>query len=238
METPEEKAAREAAEAAARAAGQPAQPFATFESAEAFNRRMDREAKSRLKAMGIEDPEKAKADLEAYRQIQAQQAAAEEAKKGEIQKAQDAQRAAEQQAAAMAAENERLRLESHLSRVGAAAGVQNVPYLLFVVGQKLDKLPDGEQLDEVAFIDELKKDPAQAAALGIAGAQQQKPGGQQQTPTVGVNTTGAGGTPDARQQPAGGGATETKDAFAQSPAEFNAGLTNRYGFSPTSTRST
>lgn len=237
METPEEKAAREAAEAAARAAGQPPQPFATFESAEAFNRRMDREAKSRLKAMGIEDPEKAKADLEAYRQIQAQQAAAEEAKKGEIQRAQDAQRAAEQQAAAMAAENERLRLESHLSRVGAAAGVQNVPYLLFVVGQKLEKLPDGEQLDEVAFIDELKKDPAQAAALGIAGAQ--KPaGGGQQTPTVGATTTGAGGAPDAKQQPAGGGAPEVKDAFAQSPAEFNAGLTNRYGFSPTSTRST
>lgn len=240
MPEPEEKAAREAAEAAARAAaGEPAKPFASFETADAFNKRMDREAKSRLKEHGIEDPAKAKAELDAYHKILEEQAAAELAKKGEIERAQVLQRNAETAMRAAQEETERLRLEAHLSRVGAAAGVTNIPYMLYEVGAALGKLGDNEQLDEVAFIDEMKKDPAKAAALGIPGSMQPGGGGGQQPPpakVVGATTTGGGAGPDAKQQQAGGGTAPTKDAFEQTPAEFNAGLGARYGFSPSSTR--
>lgn len=63
---------------------------------------------------------------------------------------------------------EALRVQNHLHGLFMTKGIRNTPYALFRVEQALSKLGDEEELDEVAFIDELCADDMEAAALGLA----------------------------------------------------------------------
>jgi hypothetical protein len=232
-ETPEQKAAREAAEAeAARVAAATAaaaggkQPFATFPDADSFNKRVEREARALLKAQGIDDPAQVKKMLEERAAAEAARVAAEEAAKGELQRAIEAKALAESKLATREAELEAARTQAHLTKVFVEAGVGNHDYAFFKVQQALDKLADGEQLDEVKLIADLKAIPTEAAALGIGAAAPVVP------KVEGATTTAAGGTPDPKPKDAGGGAPEVKDAFAQSGSDFRAGVQARYGYTP------
>lgn len=233
METKEEKEKREAAEKAAaeEAAEQAAanvtanQPFATFPDAESFKKRVEREARSLLKEAGFTetDPAKLKAIVDAHAKQLADQAAAEEAKKSEIQRAAEAKAAAEQAAQAAMSEAEAAKMQAHLYKVFAEHGVKNFDYAFYKTQSALAALKDGEELDEVEFVKTMMADKSQAAALGLEGPP---------VKVEGANTTVQGNGPDPKQPPAGGGGEQPKDAFAQSSEQFKAGVAAKYGFTP------
>lgn len=146
-------------------------------SREAFDKRLERErGKAQadfLKSMGFES-------MEAYEQWKADRDAEEEAKAqaereklseierykadlAEAQKKVDEANAAQK---AAAEEAEAARVEAHLHSVFAAKGIKNTDYAFFKIESKLNSLPDGEELDENAFLDELLADATEAAALG------------------------------------------------------------------------
>jgi hypothetical protein len=59
------------------------------------------------------------------------------------------------------------RTQAHLNRLCSERGIRNLDYALVKIERAVDGLKDGEDLDEVAFLDALVKDPAEAAALGL-----------------------------------------------------------------------
>lgn len=230
-ETEEEKKKREEAEAAAKKAAEQAaanvaaqQPFASFPDAESFKKRVEREARSLLKEAGLTetDPVKLKAIVDAHAKAQADAAAAEEAKKSEIQRAAEAKAKAEADAQAAMSAKEEAEMKAHLYRVCAEQGVKNLDYAFFAVSAKLNTLKDNEELDEVAFIQGLMKDPTQAAALGTAAPVQ----------VAGATTTEQGGKPDPKPSSPAGDPGKPADAFSQSPEQFKAGVAQKYGFTP------
>ncbi len=235
METEEEKKARlakeaaekEAADAAAKAAAAAAkaEPFAVFETAEAFQKRVAQATRSALKDAGltITDPAKLKEIVDAHAKAEAEKAAAAEAQKSEIQKAMEAKAAAEAAQQAAMSQAEEASMKAHLYKVFAEAGVKNFDYAFYKVQSKLAALGDNEELDEVKFVADMMADKAQHAALGVDAAT---------VKTEGATTTVQGGGPDPKQPPAGGGGEQPKDAFAQSSEQFKAGVAAKYGFTP------
>jgi len=233
-ETEEEKKAREAkeaAEAAAKKAAEEAvktaaaqQPFASFPDADSFKKRVEREARSLLKEAGLTetDPAKLKAIVDAHAKAQADAAAAEEAKKSEIQRAAEAAAKAQAEAQAAMSAKEEAEMKAHLYRVCAEQGVKNLDYAFFAVSTKLAQLKDNEELDEVAFIQGLMKDPTQSAALGIAAAAK----------VEGATTTQQGAGPDPKPGSPAGDPAKPVDVFQQTPEQFKAGVTAKYGFTP------
>lgn len=237
METEEEKKKRLEAEAAAKAAEEAAkqaaanvtaqQPFATFPDAESFNKRVEREARSLLKAAGLTetDPVKLKAIVDAHTTTLAKQAAAEEAQKSEIQKAMEAKAAAEAAQTAAMSTAEEAQLKAHLYRTFAEHGVKNFDYAFYKVTDALSKLADGAELDEVEFVKTMMADASQAAALGLTVAAP--------PPKVeGATTTQQGGGPDPKAKEAGGGSAPPADAFSQTAEQFKAATQAKYGFTP------
>lgn len=227
METEAEKKKRLADEAAAAEADagkkpddKPA-PFAVFETAEAFQARLQRAVRADLKAKGI-DPDKIDEQMAAFKSMQEAQAKAADAEKTAVQKAQDAQKAAEDKAAEAMSVAETATMRAHVLEVCAQQGISNTSYAFFAVTNKLAGMKDGEELDEVEFLKGLKADPTQAAALGVAttGAPAK----------VGANTTDQGGQPESPPKPAGGGVTPPPDAFGQSKDQFAAATQAKYGF--------
>jgi membrane protein involved in colicin uptake len=210
--------AKAAAEAAAKAA-----PFATFETADAFNKRMEREARSILKAKGI-DPDKIDEQMAALKKLQEDQAKAEEAQKSEIQKAAEAKAKAEADAKSAMGAAEAAQMKAHLYKTFAEQGVKNFDYAFYAVTEKLSNMKDTEELDEVDFIKKMMSDPAQAAALGVVAA----PAAQ----TQGVTTTGAGAVPDPKPGSPAGDPKAGADAFSKSPEQFRADTGTKYGFTP------
>lgn len=235
METEEEKKARlakeaaekEAADAAAKAAAAAAkaEPFAVFETAEAFQKRVAQATRSALKDAGltITDPAKLKEIVDAHAKAEAEKAAAAEAQKSEIQKAAEAAAAAKAAAEAAMSEAESAKMQAHLYKVFAEHGVKNFDYAFYKTSSALAALKDGEELDEVEFVKTMMADKAQAAALGLEGP----------PPKVeGATTTVQGNAPDPKTPPAGGGQTQQKDAFQQTSEEFKTGVAAKYGFTP------
>jgi hypothetical protein len=225
--TDEEKKAAEA-KAAAEAksktdveAAAKAQPFATFDSAEAFNKRMEREARSILKAKGV-DPDKIEEELAALKKMREDHAVAEEAKKSEIQKSAEARATAELAAKTAMGEAEEAKLRAHLYRCFAEQGIKNFDYAFYAVTNKLSTMGETEELDEVDFIKKMMADPTQAAALGVAAVAK----------VEGVTTTDQGGRPDPKPGSPAGDAQKPADAFSQTGEQFRAAVAARYGFQP------
>lgn len=193
----------------------PAKPFATFEDAEAFNKRMAREAKKILKDAGVEDePAAVKAKLDRLATMEAAAAEAERAKLSEIERAKLAETEAKAKEAVAMGQAEEARLDAHLYRVFAEERIGNFDYARFAVLQKLQALPEGETLDERAFLAELAKDPAQRQALGMAPVVEPAPG--KPPPT----TTPRLGAPPAPPPPPGSPPTPPPDVMKMSAAEF------------------
>lgn len=230
-ETEEEKKAREAKEAAEAAAKKAAedkdkaQPFAVFPDAESFNKRVEREARRILKEAGIADPDPAKIKLviDAYNKSQADAAAAEEAKKSEIQKAAEAKAKSDAEKEAAMSAKEEAEMKAHLYKVCAQQGIKNIDYAVFKIQTKLASLGDNEELDEEKFIQDLKAKPEELAALGIASTPEVK--------KEGATTTEQGAKPETKPPDAGGNAPQTKDVMQMTSEEFRNRTSSKYGFS-------
>ena len=82
--------------------------------------------------------------------------------------AEKAARMADQAARAEAEKQaEALRVQNHLHGLFVSRGIKNTDYALFKVEQALSQLDDGQDLDEVAFIDSLASNDMEKAALGL-----------------------------------------------------------------------
>lgn len=193
-----------------------AEPFAVFPDAESFQKRVERETKKRLKDLGIDDVEQAKARLDA---AAAAEKAAEEAKRAqmtEIERLRADQAKAQADAKEAMTRAEEAEMRAHLHRVFAEEGIRNFDYGFFAVTRKLATIPEDETLDERAYLRELAKDPTQAAALGIAPPPAQAAPSAQRPAT---STPVAGSAP---LPPGAGAPAPAKTAFDMSPAEWAA----------------
>jgi hypothetical protein len=208
--------------------GAPA-PFAVFHTNEALNERLERAQKQKLKALGFESEEAAKAALDELKQRR--EAEAETAKKNqsELERVKGEKEAAENAKKAAEALAEESRLQAHMYKVCAEKGIKNVEYAMFEVSKKLEKLGPTEELDEVAFLDGLMKDATKKAALGVAEP-------AQQTQQVGANTTtNAGGQAEINAPPpppGGAPAGAVKDVSKMTRDEFVAYSQKVHGYTP------
>lgn len=196
------------------------QPFAVFHTQEQFNDRVGRAARSQLRdALGM-DPDKAKEALQRLATIESENEKKKQAEMSELERERAARVAAEAKAAAAAAEAEAAALDTHILQLCTERGIKDWHYAKFRIMGELEKLPDGQQLDEIAYLDKLIADPAARAALGMAGAPAAPPVQQQ-----GANTSpaqgGPPGTPGAppQQQPPNA-QPPTKTAFELTPDEW------------------
>lgn len=191
----------------------PPEPFATFPDAESFQKRVDREARKRMKdVFGTDDEATIKARLEEQEKLAK---AAEEAKRAqmtEIDRLKLEKQEAEARAAAAMSDAEEMRMRSHLHSVFAKKGIKNHEYGFFQVTSALARLGESEQLDEDKFLDGLIADPAHKAALGIEGPPPD--------PVVRPATTTPVGTPPPAPPPASGAGTPPKSDMALSQEEW------------------
>jgi len=117
-------------------------------------------------------------------------------------------RVAEAEAArkAAVAEAESARVSAHLHRVFASKGITGTEYALFRLEIELNKLEDGKELDENAFLDGLIKDPRERFALGVADTENGK--------SAPITTTTPQGGPPPRP-PTSGGQKHTSQMTAE-----------------------
>lgn len=115
--------------------------------------------------------EKAKAEEEARRKEMTEL----EALRADL----EAERKAREENEVRASEEEQRReaaeLKAHLNSVCASKGITNTSYAFFKIEEELMRLEDGEELDEVKFLDELLSDETQKIALGIRSPEMKKP---------------------------------------------------------------
>lgn len=199
----------------------PGTPFAVFPTADAFNDRVSRAARTQMaKDLGM-DPSQAKAALDRLAKIDADQKKKDEAELSDLERERKARTEAE--AAKTAAEEGKAEAElnAHLLQVCAEKGIKNWKYAKFQILEKLDTLAEGEQLDERAYLDELAKEPTSAAALGLqapaAPATHQQPATT--TPAAGAPPGSPGGPP---AQAAPGTQPAAKSAFDLNDSEWAA----------------
>lgn len=194
----------------------PSEPFAVFPDAESFQKRIEREARKRLKDLGIDDPEQAKVRLDAAAALEKQAEEARRAQMSEVERLRTDLAEKERAATGAMSRAEEAEMKAHLYRVFAEKGIRNFDYGFFAITNKLASMPDEETLDERAFLDELAKDPSQAVALGIAAPAPAAP----PTRPAPVTSTPSGGFPPTAPQP--GAPAPAKTAFDMTPAEWTA----------------
>ncbi len=187
----------------------------------ALNERLEQAKRSERKAFLISNGFKTEEEFAAFKTAAEQSSkAAQEAERAKLDelgrlkadldaanKAVLAEKAAREASDAAA---EAARTEAHLHSVFASKGIVATDYAFFKIEQALNALPDGQDLDEGAFLDGLLKDPREAFALGIAGAA---------TPAVKPATTTAPATGPAPKTPVAAG---DKHASQMTPEEFAA----------------
>ena len=139
--------------------------------------------------MGIDDPAEVKKILDARKEQERAQLTENERLKADLVTANAKTVAAETEAGKM-------RTRTHLAGVFAQKGVKNFDYGYFLISQKRESLAEGEEFDENSFLDELAKDPASVAALGMA-AIAAAPAAPGAAPAAPANTspTAPGATP-------------------------------------------
>jgi hypothetical protein len=200
------------------------QPFAVFENSDAFNKRMEREAKKLLRDAGLpDDTASVKAQLDELAKLKAAQEEERKKQMTEADRLREERSQFEAQAKGAMSRAEEAELRAHLYQVFAEKGIKNFDYAFWAVTNKLSSLGETEELDERAFLDELLA--SQGAALGVVSAA--APTAPTQRPLT--NTDPAKG-PVA--PPAGGTPPPPADAFAQTKDQFNSDLQKRFGFTP------
>lgn len=201
----------------------PADPFAVFPDAESFNKRLERERKKFLKDLGYDDEAQAKADREALQKMRTEEEERRKATMSEVDRAKSEAAEAKKTAEAAQALAEENRVRSHLYMVFAEKGIRNFKYAFWKVMDRLETVPEGQELDERAYLDELLKDPSEQAALGVApppAAPPPQPGQPGAPPVQRPASTAlpGGGAPPA-PPPAGG--QPRKTAYDMSSQDWN-----------------
>lgn len=194
----------------------PAEPFAVFPTADLFNKRIGQEARKLFKEIGFESEEHAKQVLTERQEAEKKAKEQKRAEMTELERVRGDLTTSQQDLKTLREENEQLKLDIHLGRLFSEKGIKNSDYARFKIAQKLEELPENEELDEAAFLDDLAKDPAQAAALGVSTTPPTPPGNATKPPTTRPNV-GAPPPP-----PAGGPGQPPIDYAKMSQAEFAA----------------
>jgi len=193
-------------------------PFAVFPDSASFANRVDREARARLKELGIDDPEKVKEILAEHSTLKAENEKKRLADLSELEREREARTKAEAELVNERNARDRAQREARLSKVCAEEGIKNMDYAAFVVEQARAKAEDPAKFDERAVLTALKADPAGAAALGIMSVT-----------TTGATTT----TPGKENPPAPGGAPPVGKAVKDmTPTEFREHVTKTTGYTP------
>lgn len=147
------------------------QPFAVFNTQDQFEQRLQREARSQIRAVtGIEDPAEIKARLDRLTALEAEEENRRRAALSKEEQLQtDLSKANER---AMRAEQERdaERFRATVAAECATAGVKNVRYAQFVIGEHRNSLSKDQQaaLDVKGYLGELLKADEYKTALGVA----------------------------------------------------------------------
>jgi hypothetical protein len=204
----------EKAQAASAAAPEPAEDTVTLTTKQ-LNERMERAVRSFLKReLGAESADEIKAargklaDLERAEEERRKAAMSEQeklqAELAEARKAADAASAAAEQA----------RVDLHLTRLFARHGVKNPDYATWRIMDKLNQLPESEELDEEAYLRELLSDQRERVALGVETPAEAAPRKVEVPPTT---TAPAGSAP---KPPPANPVQPPKTAMDMSPAEW------------------
>lgn len=199
------------------------QPFATFHTKEAFDDRLDRATRARLREMGV-DPAQAKKDREELERLKKDQEERRAAEMSELEKAQDAAKKAGEEKAAAEALAARAREEAEIAKLAAAHRVPDLEYLEF----RMRKCPEGEDRDE--WLTKLLEDPKERVRFGVeepsSGSTDDTPPGQKKATTSATDPKGNNAPP-----PKTGGSPEgtEKTAMKMTKAEFEAYKRQKYG---------
>ena len=195
----------------------PAAPFAVFPDSASFNARLDRETRTRLKEMGVEDPEQVKTLLAEHTALKAEAEKKRLENLSELEREKEARTKAENELAAERTRAANAAMETQLFKLYAEHGVKNYDFATFAISQARAKVPDPSKFDAAEFLKTLKEDPAQAAALGLVGVT-----------SVGASTTEA--TKDT--PPKGAPPPTTKPVKDMTPEEFRQHVERTTGYTP------
>lgn len=205
------------------------QPFATFHTQAAFDERIDRAARAKMRELGL-DPEQAKKDREELDRLKKE---AEEREAAEMTELDKAKKAAEKAAAEkLEAENaaKRAREEAEIAKLAAKHRVPDLEYL----GFRLSKLDATVDRDE--WLTKQLEDSAERVRFGVEKPGE-KPGdggeggaGGGEKPKATTTTTPKGGKPDPQ---AGGGkggqGGDQPRAMQMTKSEFEQYKRTKYG---------
>jgi hypothetical protein len=189
-------------------AAPPPEPFAIFQDADAFNKRVDREARKRLRELGIEDPDATKAELEAAARLKAEAEERRKASLSEVERAKAEAAEAKAKLATVEQERDADRYRAKVTRLAAERGIKNLDYAYWALAN------DQSDQEEGAVLDALLAQPSQRAALGLV-----EPPAPPAPPTPTPANTAPGVTaPPA--PPAPGTPPPGKTAFDMTPDEW------------------
>ena len=165
--------------------------FSSVEEAQAFKAKADADAAA--------EEERKRAEMSELERVRAEKAVTEQALATERSRAEAAERASEEAA-----------ILAHLQGLCAARGIKNPDYALFKLEKAVNGLEDGAELDEVAFLDDLIKDPRERYSLGV-DADAPAPAARPATTTP----------PSTQPAPTPGGVVPEFDASTATPEEMS-----------------
>ena len=198
----------------------PGSAFATFHTKEAFEERLDRATRAKLRELGV-DPEQAKKDSA---ELAAMKKADEERRTAEMNELEKVQAEAEKlktAAESATAEKEKAERAYAIARLGAAHQVPDLEYLAF----RVRKCPDDEDRDE--WLTKLLEDPTERVRFGVTAVDGAKPPEKKKADTTSTPKDG-GGAP----APGGSGGAPgegEKTAMKMTAAEFSDYKRQKYG---------
>lgn len=175
---------------AAPPAAEPAEDTVTLTTKQ-LNERMDRAVRSFLKReLGAESADEIKAARGKLADLERAEEERRKAAMSEQEKLQAELAEARKAAEAASAAAEQARVDLHLTKLFARHGVRNPDYATWRIMDKLNQLPDSEELDEEAYLRELIADQRERVALGV-DAPAPEPRKVEVPPTTTSSTAGA-----------------------------------------------
>lgn len=208
------------------AAPQAAPPAASPEPAEdtvtlttkQLNDRMERAVRSFLKReLGAESADEIKAARGKLADLERAEEERRKAAMSEQEKLQAELAEARKAAEAASAAAEQARVDLHLTKLFARHGVRNPDYATWRIMDKLNQLPDSEELDEEAYLRELLSDQRERIALGVEALAEAPPAPRK----VEVPPTTTASTAGAPKPPATNAATAPRSAYDLNPGEWS-----------------
>lgn len=160
--------------AGAAAAAAEAKQVVTFDE-QGLSERMERAKRSaiqkKIKEYGFESEDQLKGYLEEARALKEKAEERRLAEMSELERERQGREAAERRAQEMEERAHMVQIDNHLMQVCNEHGVRDWKYFKYRVLDRANTLTEGEELDEVQFLQELLQDPSQRAALGVPAVQ-------------------------------------------------------------------